>query len=116
MGATRQALAGVLRVRGYEVREAGSGKEGLAAIRQEPGIRVVVLDLIMADGDGWWFRDRQLLDPATAQIPVVVFTAAPQTELINYLMKPAAVLHKPSSVDDLLDIVADYCGQAVGFC
>lgn len=106
---TRGTLAELLRTRGYEVREASNGAEGLAALRREPAIGVVVLDLLMPRADGWSFREEQLADAAIAHIPVIVFTVAGKTELLKYTLKVSDVLHKPASVDDLLAAIERLC-------
>ena len=58
----------------YEVDEAGDGRTGLALLHEHPETCVVVLDLLMENGDGWWFRDHQLSDPAIAAVPVIVLS------------------------------------------
>jgi CheY-like chemotaxis protein len=107
---TRSALAELLRTRGYQVREAGNGTEGLAALHEDAGICVIVLDLLMPESDGWSFRERQLADPAIAHVPVIVFTVAGKTELLKYTLKVEDVLHKPASVSELLVAIERCCG------
>ena len=55
---TRHGLGQLLELRGYDTREARNGAHGLAMLRSEPGIRLVVLDLWMPVSDGSWFRER----------------------------------------------------------
>jgi two-component system response regulator MprA len=110
--ATRQALADLLRKRGYVVHEAGNGVDGLDVLRQHPEVCVTVLDLLMPRADGWSFREAQLADPAIAHVPVIVFTVAGKTEILKYTLKVQEVLHKPASVDDLLAAIDRCCAPA----
>src|ERR687895_1322709 len=72
--ATRQGLAQLLQLLGYDTREASNGDEALQRLREDPRIRVVVLDLLMPGTNGYWFREQQLSDPSIAHIPTIVFT------------------------------------------
>ena len=108
--ATRGMLADVLRRRGYDVNEAADGEQGLAILRQHPSTCVVVLDLLMPNADGWWFRERQLADATVACVPVIVFSVSSQTDLVKYTLKTEHVLQKPISVDALLATIDDCCG------
>ena len=107
--ATRHGLGQLLVLRGYDTREARNGAHGLAMLRSEPGIRLVVLDLRMPESDGSWFREHQLDDPTIACIPVVVFTGAGDAETLRQTLRIEHILYKPVSIDALLDIVARYC-------
>ncbi len=91
--ATRHGLGQLLALRGYDTREARNGAHGLAMLRSEPGIRLVVLDLRMPESDGSWFREHQLDD----------------AETLRTTLRIEHILYKPVSIDALLDIVARYC-------
>jgi CheY-like chemotaxis protein len=68
-------LAEVLRGEGFDVVVAASGAAALAHLRGGLRPGAIVLDLLMADGDGWEFRRQQGEDPALAAIPVIVISA-----------------------------------------
>jgi CheY-like chemotaxis protein len=107
--ATRGGLADLLRLRGYRAREAGNAIEGLRILREEHGVRVVVLDVMLPGASGFWFREQQLHDPAIANIPVIIFTAAPDVDEKSTPLPVQAVVRKPVAVDALLDLLARYC-------
>ena len=110
---TRTLLADLLRRHGYAVLEAAHAGEGLAVLRAAtPRPCVVVLDLMMSGGSGWTFREQQLRDPAIADVPVIVFTAARQSEALQYVLKTTDILHKPVAIDDLLDTIEQRCRAA----
>ncbi len=67
---TRRMLLGA----GHIVREAGNGKEALAALeRGRPDL--ILLDLMMPEMDGFTFIDELRAQPAYADLPVIVVTA-----------------------------------------
>jgi PAS domain S-box-containing protein len=66
---TRRAAREVLRVAGFEVREAASGEEALRLLGKRPDL--VVLDVNLPDMVGFEVCRRIKSDPATASIPVL---------------------------------------------
>jgi CheY-like chemotaxis protein len=108
--ATRQGLSQLLRLLGYDTREAANGVEALERLREDPHIRVVVLDLLMPGTNGFWFREQQLKDPAIAHIPAIVFSGRElRSEEVTETLKAAAVFQKPVSADALCEAVSRYC-------
>jgi signal transduction histidine kinase/CheY-like chemotaxis protein len=68
-----ELTSAVLGPAGFDVLRAGGGEEGIAmARREQPAL--VILDLLMPEVDGFTVVERLKADPATADIPVVVFT------------------------------------------
>ena len=110
--ATRQGLAQLLRLLGYETREASNGREGLQRLREDPRICVVVLDLLMPGTNGYWFREEQLKDPSIAHIPTIVFTGRElEADDVTNTLKVVDVFQKPVSADTLCQAVSRYCHQ-----
>ncbi len=107
----RAALARVLARTGHAVLEAADGAEALACLRAaRPLPSLILLDLVMPVMDGVTFRRAQLADPELAAVPVVVLTAASQTEAEAAELRAAAMLLKPVDITDLLDAVARALG------
>jgi CheY-like chemotaxis protein len=110
--ATRQGLAQLLRLLGYDTREASNGREGLQRLREDPRICVVVLDLLMPGTNGYWFREEQLKDPSIAHIPAIVFTGRElEAADVTNTLKVVDVFQKPVSADTLCEAVSRYCHQ-----
>jgi len=97
----------ILGRRGFEVRGAGGGIEGIKMIRQEhPDL--VLLDLMMPDMDGWEVYQQMKADETTRTIPVIVVTAKAQSidkVLGLHIAKVDDYIAKPFSPQELLNSV-----------
>jgi CheY-like chemotaxis protein len=93
--ATRLALTLFLERDGYRVLSAADGREALDRLRQEGPPALILLDLVLPVLDGRQFRQQQRLDPALADVPVMVVSgttdvpaAAASLDAVSYLLKP----------------------------
>ena len=97
----------ILGRRGFDVKGANGGVEGLQMIRQEmPDL--VLLDLMMPDMDGWEVYQQMKADERTKGIPVIVVTAKAQSidkVLGLHIAKVDDYIAKPFSPQDLLSSV-----------
>ena len=97
----------ILGRRGFAVKGAAGGIEGLRIIRAErPDL--VLLDLMMPDMDGWEVYQQMKADENTKNIPVIVVTAKAQSidkVLGLHIAKVDDYLAKPFSPQDLLSSV-----------
>jgi CheY-like chemotaxis protein len=61
--------------------------------------------------DGWQFRAEQLEDPALAEIPTVIVSAAAGRDesLVATQLHAVAALRKPIDLARLAEIVGSYC-------
>ena len=100
----RHVLALALTDEGYEVRCAPDGRAALDLL-EEWLPRLILLDLMMPELDGWTFRAHQLATERARDVPVVILSAGrdPSVEAL----KPAAVVPKPFNLARLLDTVAN---------
>jgi DNA-binding response OmpR family regulator len=111
----RTELAELLRQEGYDVAEAGDGKEGLQILR-DASIDVVLLDLWLPTMDGWSFRAAQREDALLRDVPVIVMTAdnSPQARAID----ANAIFQKPFGGDELCakigEVLADRGAEGKG--
>ena len=73
-------LVGVMLQRqGYEVRVANSGQQALTMVQSElPDL--ILLDIMMPEMDGYDVARHLRSDPATADIPIIMFTAKTQVD------------------------------------
>ena len=97
----------ILGRRGFEVKGASGGIEGLRMIREErPDL--VLLDLMMPDMDGWEVYQQMKADEKTKDIPVIVVTAKAQSidkVLGLHIAKVDDYIAKPFSPQDLMSSV-----------
>jgi len=103
----------ILSRRGFEVRGANGGKEGLEIIRKEHP-ELVLLDLMMPDMDGWEVYQKMKADEATRNIPVIVVTAKAQSidkVLGLHIAKVDDYISKPFSPQELLNSVDNVLGK-----
>ena len=103
----------ILTRRGFDVRGANGGKEGLEIIRKEhPDL--ILLDLMMPDMDGWEVYQQMKADEATRNIPVIVVTAKAQSidkVLGLHIAKVDDYIAKPFSPQELLNSVDNVLGR-----
>ncbi len=104
---TREMLGRFLELEGFAVQTAENGKLALQALRGEPPC-VILLDLMMPVMNGWQFREAQRRDPALAQIPVVIVTAAGPREEIPEITADGWI-SKPVDLDQLLEMIGPLC-------
>ncbi len=78
-GSILAVVKALLEQRGYRVLTAASGQDALQqAASQQPD--AVLLDLIMPGMSGWETMEQLKADPATREIPVVIFSALSTTD------------------------------------
>ncbi|MBV8772520.1 MAG: response regulator [Deltaproteobacteria bacterium] len=98
------ALTDLLEASGYNVKRAQNGQDALLQAKEQPP-GMILLDLSMPVMDGWEFMRQQRLEPAIADIPVVVITA-----LVSAVPAGAkALVTKPINVKRLMSLVEKFC-------
>ncbi|MDR2367146.1 MAG: sigma 54-interacting transcriptional regulator [Deltaproteobacteria bacterium] len=102
----RMIIGQLLESSGYDVVQAGSGREALDLFRESPEMDLVMTDITMPDGDGM-----ELLTKVKAErneVPVVMLTAHNDTKLAVEAIKKGAFdyLTKPYLNEDLLRCAA----------
>ena len=97
----------ILNRRGFDVKGALGGVEGLQALKEDPP-DLVLLDLMMPDMDGWEVYQQMKADEKTRHIPVIVVTAKAQSidkVLGIHVAKVDDYIAKPFSPQELLESV-----------
>ena len=97
----------ILGRRGFDVKGATGGVEGLKMIRKE-NPDLILLDLMMPDMDGWEVYQQIKADEKTRNIPVIVVTAKAQSidkVLGLHIAKVDDYIAKPFSPQELLDSI-----------
>jgi CheY-like chemotaxis protein len=108
----RESLTALLEDDGYSVVVACDGAAGLAVLRDGCRPSVILLDLSMPVMDGWDFRAAQLREPALADIPVVVMSAAGfSVPTVTMQFGDVGVISKPVAIPALLAAVELACAR-----
>ena len=97
----------ILGRRGFEVKGATGGVDGLKMIRDDKP-DLILLDLMMPDMDGWEVYQQIKADENTKHIPVIVVTAKAQSidkVLGLHIAKVDDYIAKPFSPQDLINSV-----------
>jgi len=91
---------------GYEPRTSMDGYSALADVKKDPP-SLILLDVMMMPMNGWEFLERLRADPATRDLPVVLFTAHPSVEAqaaalgdpnLGVLLKPVTIPELEKSI------------------
>jgi CheY-like chemotaxis protein len=105
-----ESLADALTDAGYEAVTANDAQVALRLSRNGPPPCLILLDLMMPEMTGWQFRERQLRDRRTRDIPVVIMTAS--REARRHPIRADALLLKPFTLDELLEQVESFVASA----
>jgi CheY-like chemotaxis protein len=103
------ALGSALSARGLTVVQAATGPDGLAALRHDPTIRAVLLDIAMPGLDGYATaaRIRELDHGAATPIIAVTFEASTADRAKALAAGMDAHVPKPVNVTRLLRVLAE---------
>lgn len=97
--AVRLLVGNILRDQGYDVYDAGHGREGLEKLRANPDIRLVLVDWNMPVMDGLEFIQAVRRERAWDSVQIVMVTTETESEQVQrainaganeYVMKPFA--------------------------
>ena len=97
---TREALAELLADEGFEVIEAGDGRQAYERLTSATPPDAVLLDLTMPNMDGWELHAEMLKNDTLSRVPVIVMTAA--HEKLRNSIAVDEVVKKPFVIEALL--------------
>ncbi|HEU4844827.1 MAG TPA: EAL domain-containing protein, partial [Burkholderiaceae bacterium] len=110
----REFLMTLLGYGGHRLLEASNGAEGLKMVHAErPDL--VISDILMPNMDGYEFVTRMHSDPATADVPIIFYTATYREREAMAVAQSCGVrwvLPKPSDPDVILRTVHEALGLA----
>jgi CheY-like chemotaxis protein len=104
------ALTAVLKAKGFHMLSASSAQEGIHYLQDNRGIKVVLLDMMMPDMDGYEALRVIRTDERISQIPVIAVTAQAMVGDRQKCLEAGAndYVSKPIDVDYLLEILNRY--------
>jgi len=101
----RKLLRAVLEAEGYDILEAGDGKEALASMEQQP-VDGIISDILMPNMDGYRLCYETRQDERRRDLPFIFYTAtytSPGDEKLAADIGADAYLRKPATTADILD-------------
>jgi DNA-binding NtrC family response regulator len=108
----RRLTARMLRTVGYRVLEAESGAEALRTLESDPGIQLLVTDIVMPEMDGLALADRALAILPQLRVMLMTGHAPELTAQLDLRDTPLPVLLKPFTAEQLLGKVRDTLGDS----
>lgn len=99
----RETLGELLCEEGYDARLAENGRRALEFLRGGERPKLILLDLMMPEMNGWQLREELLKDQELKDIPVVVMTASRGFEGSPIFAQE--ILYKPVGLGELIDAV-----------
>ncbi|SHG74599.1 response regulator [Pedobacter caeni] len=104
------ALSAVLRAKGYKCVSATGGEEGLDLLKNEKGIAVVLMDMMMPGMDGYQAMAEMNGHPELKDIPVIAVTAQAMVGDRERCINAGAVgyVSKPINVEELTKLLTQY--------
>ena len=105
--AVRQQVGMALGQAGFEVVEAGDGKQGVSAVTQNPQIAMVISDVNMPNMNGLEMVVELKKNPANKALPIIMLTTEGQPALIKQAKEAGAVgwIVKPFNASQLVATV-----------
>ena len=100
----RETVEQALDDSGYDVTAVASGQAALDRLKAGARPRLILLDLMMPEMNGWQFLERAQADAMLDAIPVVIMTARRVPDLPS--TPSTEVLHKPFDSSELLRAIA----------
>jgi CheY-like chemotaxis protein len=104
------ALAAVLKTRGYTCETAVTATEGIQKMNREKDFRVVLMDMMMPDMDGYEAIEAIRQTEGLKEIPVIAVTAQAMVGDKERCLEAGAndYISKPIDVDRLMQLLEKY--------
>ena len=104
------ALSAVLKARKYRCVSATSGEEGLALLKQDKEIGIVLMDMMMPGMDGYQAIAEMNADDELKAVPVIAVTAQAMLGDRERCLEAGATgyVSKPINVDTLTALITKY--------
>ena len=103
----RRQIAFILADEGYQVAQAAHGRAALALLDGGLAPDLILLDMRMPVMDGWAFGQAYQARPGR-HAPIVVVTAAHDSEERAEAVGAAELLPKPFELDELIELVGRF--------
>jgi two-component system chemotaxis response regulator CheY len=101
----RAILGGILKQAGFEVVEAGNGREGLERLRQLGAAKLALVDWNMPEMNGLEFVQAVRANPSYARMPLMMVTTETEMAQVSRALEAGAdeYVMKPFTRDVILE-------------
>ena len=111
----REGLSALLQREGYSVVPAANGKEAILRLQGQPAPDLMLLDMMMSDGDGWQLLWMLRRNAALASIPVIIMTGLEiASQEWGQSLGAVGLVRKPIDVPLLLKELSRVLGAGTG--
>ena len=106
----REFASMVVELEGYRVFQTGDADEGMRLLKENQ-VSLVLLDLMLTNGDGWAILEQLKKEPDLSSVPVIIFTAlaaasqkrrAQEAGASAYLVKPLSYFDLSSEISRVI--------------
>ena len=107
---TRESTILKFKKAGIEIDFAENGQQGLEKLHRAGHFDLILLDLRMPKGDGFWFLEWKEDDQSIKDIPVIVFTNFSQPELLQRALSFGVIgylIKANHSLDEIIEEVKE---------
>jgi DNA-binding response OmpR family regulator len=105
-------ISQILQEENYHVITANNGRAAIMRAQQEEP-RLILLDLMMPEMNGWQVIDELRASPKTRSIPVLLLSARREMAVTAQELGVTSYLEKPFDLDDLLSRVEQILARSV---
>lgn len=103
-----EKLATSFELEDFKVLTANSGNHAIEVLKNNPDINFIISDIMMPDGDGLFLLNH-IKQNISTQLPIVIlsgFSETSESELKK--MGALCLIPKPTSVDELIELVRSH--------
>jgi adenylate cyclase len=111
----RNSICDELKRNGYKTAGAPHGEQALTVLRKAAAAPdLVLLDLMMPEGDGWQVVAALKADERLSKVPIVLMSAVPPKSTTLQSQGVAATLPKPFTMEELIFVLTRVLPSTVG--
>lgn len=97
---------------GYRVVRAANGRQGLERLAEEPALDLVITDFMMPVLDGVGFLQAMRSTESHREIPCIIISSMPESNVRTRIDGYAAFLRKPFQLTEMIRVASAILGRS----